>query len=313
MKMNFLSFLLLFLILTQMSVKSKPQSPVNMGSILALPTAGQPTNNPSLEQLPSLNSLDPLILVKGIDEMKKHKVIIAGITRNNASDLGITIKTIEYIGSFFADYHVIVFENDSNDGTKEKLSAWKTLNSRINIISENYNIQKRPSIKFLAEARNKYIRVIQSGQYNDFDIVLVIDMDMSYGLDVRGIQDSFAKIDGWDGICSNGIFKNTGEMYDAFAFRNSEFPLPFPNEIYATVNDTLSKIQKIYPVGSSLVPVYSCFGGMAIYKRASIANCEYDSINEDCEHVAFHQCAINKNRMRLFMNPNQMIRYSHYK
>ncbi len=310
--MNLLSSLLLFLILSQTHVNSEQKPSINVGNILVLPPAVQPSNDPSLEQLPSLNSLDPSILAKGIDEMKKHKVVIAGITRNNASDLAITIKTIEYIGSFFADYRVVVFENDSNDGTKEKLSDWKTRNPKIQILSEDYNIQKRPSIKFLADARNKYIKAIQSEQYNDFDMVLLIDMDMSFGIDVRGIQDSFARIDSWDGICSNGIFKNTGEMYDAFAFRNAEFPLPFPNEIYATVNETLSKIQKIYPVGSNLVPVHSCFGGMAIYKRTGIAGCEYDSIAEDCEHVAFHQCAIIKNKMRMFMNPNQMIRYSHY-
>ncbi len=38
-----------------------------------------------------------------------------------------------------------------------------------------------------------------------------------------------------------------------------------------------------------------------------------DLINEDCEHVAFHKCATDKNKMRMFLNPNQVIRYSHYK
>lgn len=306
-----LSFLLLILSLINLSSGGQPAiSMVNSpgGSPAALSSC-----SPPLEQLAFLNSLDPFFLAKGADEMKKHKIIIAGITRNNAPDLPIMIKTIEHIGGFFADYRVVLFENDSNDGTKEKLSAWKVRNSKVEVLSENYNIEKRPSIKFLADARNKYIKAIQGLQYVDFDMVLMIDMDMSFGVDVRGIQDSFAKIEIWDGICSNGIFKNTGEMFDAFAFRNQEFPLQFPNAVYATVNDTLSRIQKVYPAGSNLVPVYSCFGGMAIYKKSAILNCEYDSINEDCEHVAFHQCAINKNRMRMFMNPNQMIRYSHYR
>ncbi|MDP5370567.1 MAG: glycosyltransferase family 2 protein, partial [Pseudomonadota bacterium] len=106
--------------------------------------------SPPLEQLPILNALDSSVLAKGADEMKKHKVVFAGITRNNAPDLAITIKTIEYIGSFFSDYRVIIFENDSDDGTKQILANWKMNNPRINIISENYSIQKRPSNKFLA-------------------------------------------------------------------------------------------------------------------------------------------------------------------
>ena len=143
-------------------------------------------------------------------------------------------------------------------------------------------------------------------------MTIFIDMDMAFGIDVRGIQDSFAKIDTWDGVCSNGIFKSTGEMWDAFAFRSNEFPNRFPAEVYLTLAKELGQIQKVYPVGSNLTPVHSCFGGLGIYKKASIAGCEYDSINEDCEHVAFHKCATTKNKMRMFLNPNQVIRYSHY-
>lgn len=294
---------------TSSSVKSETPPPI---IVMPLVIAPLPNDLP-LERLTFLDSLSSFILAKGIDEMKKHKVVIAGITRNNAPDLHIMIKTIEHIGGFFADYRVVLFENDSNDGAKEILNNWKLANSKINILSENYNIQKRPNNKFLAMARNKYISAIQAEEYKEFDIVLLIDMDMSFGVDIRGIQDSFAKIDAWDGVCSNGIFKSTGEMWDAFAFRSAEFPNRFPEHVYLTLAKELEQIQKVYPAGSNLVPVYSCFGGMAIYKKSAILNCEYDSINEDCEHVAFHQCAINKNRMRMFMNPNQMIRYSHYR
>lgn len=282
--------------------------------LLSLPSfcfAGSALPSPPLEQLQALNGLDPFVLAKGSNEMKKHKVVFAGITRNNAPDLPITLKTIEHIGGFFSDYRVIVFENDSNDGTKQILTQWKTNNPKIQVISEDYAIQKRPNIKFLAMARNKYIKALQDPQYAQFDMVIFIDMDMSFGIDVRGIQDSFAKIEMWDSVCSNGIFKNTGEMWDAFAFRNNEFP--HDTRVPGYWNLLLSKIQKIYPAGTNLVPVHSCFGGLAIYKRSSILGCEYDSIDEDCEHVSFHKCATAKNHMRMFLNPNQMIRYSHYK
>eukprot|EP01035_Chromulina_nebulosa_P022501 gene22501-29138_t len=242
----------------------------------------QKPNEPSLEHLDSLDVLDPLILVNGINEMAKHKIVIAGITRNNAPDLAIMIKTIEHIGSFFQDYRVIIFENDSNDGTKAALAKWGLTNTKLKVISEDYHIKKRPSIKFLANARNKYIDALKSDDYIDFDMVMVLDMDFSYGIDIRGIQDSFAKIGRWDGVCSNGIFKQTGEMWDAFAFRNDEFP--YNSNVDGYWQTIVHKVQKIYPVGSDLVPVQSCFGGMAIYKKSSITNCKYDSIDEQCEH-----------------------------
>ena len=100
-------------------------------------------------------------------------------------------------------------------------------------------------------------------------------------------------------------------MWDAFAFRNEEFPLYSQTKDYWT--SIVPKIQRVYKPDSELMPVYSCFGGMAFYKKESIKGCIYDSINDDCEHVIFHKCLIEKNKGKIFMNPAQIIRYSHYK
>ncbi len=135
-------------------------------------------------------------------------------------------------------------------------------------------------------------------------------MDMRYGIDIRGLYNSFAKFHRWDAVCSNGIFKKTGEMYDAFAYRSKEFPKGPEDPAYW--QSIVGQIQKIHPIEADLVPVTSCFGGMAIYNKTSIADCFYDSIKEDCEHISSHTCAIDKHKMRMYMNPNQMIRYSHY-
>lgn len=301
----------------------------------------------ALEKLSILNVLDHFVLEEGRKEMLKHKIVIVGIARDNIKDLLVTIKHVEYLGSFFKDYRVIIFENDSKDGTKEALDVWQK-NKKVKIISTSINKRKRVSHQFMADIRNNYIDALKNVEYDGFDIVAALDMDMSYGFDVRGVIDSFSKITEWDGVCSNGISNSKGKMYDAFAFRNSEFPFS-PAEWQAICkkqgsNNKYNKlcsyqssflrnliafrvgfqsaerlywlkiipqIQKSYPVNSGLISVDSCFGGMAFYKKKFIGECKYKSLNNDCEHVYFHECMRNRG-LRMIMNPSQIIRYSHY-
>ena len=260
------------------------------------------------EKLPVLNSLSETVLEAGTAEMKKHKILIMGITRDNAKPLPNVIKHIEHTGAFFKDYKVIVFENDSKDGTKEILQNWQGSNPRVKILSQDFDFKKRISIAFLAQARNYYItEMSKNKEYDDFDVIMILDLDLRYGWDLRGTMDSFSKFDQWDAVCSNGITKR-GRMNDMFAFRNNEFPFLPSHEGYW--GEIVPRGQKRYSVGDPMVPVHSCFGAMAFYKREAIEGCVYGSIKEDCEHVLFHECVVNKNNGRMFMNPSQVIRYS---
>ncbi len=137
-------------------------------------------------------------------------------------------------------------------------------------------------------------------------------MDMSYGFDIRGIYHSFATWESWDAITSNGISNQKGEMYDAFAFRNAELPFAHYDKPDTYWSDIVPQIQRVYPAKGSFVSVDSAFGGLAIYKRNKLNGCKYTSIKGDCEHIEFHKC-LRHNGGRMFMNPSQVIRYSHYK
>lgn len=244
----------------------------------------------------ALDVLDNEVLSKGKEELQKHKLLVLGITRDNSGALSHVIQRIENLGKEFKDYKVVLFENDSKDGTKFTLWLWKLLNWNVTILNEDFNIKKRPDIKFMANARNKYLDYI-NGEYPEYDIVLILDMDMKNGWDERGIYDSFAKISDWDVVCGNGLFTKDGEyghMYDAFAFRSDEFPHGPEQDNYWT--DLVLKVQKKYLPGTQMVPVKSCFNGMAFYKRKSMdRKCVYDSMrysssyfNEECEHVIYH-------------------------
>ena len=265
------------------------------------------------ERLSALNTINPTKLLIGKKEMQKHQTVFVGISRDNADEILNVMNHIEYIGEQFKDYKVVIFENDSTDNTKVILDYWATVNPKVKIISENYNTKKRPSIKFMADIRNKYLNAIKNDEYSSFDIVIPIDMDMNYGVDLRGLQHSFSKIEEWDVVCSNGIYNSAGKMWDTFAFRTQEFaltPSEYRNGSYW--NDYLPSIEQTYSPNSDLVPVHSCFGGLAIYKRINFSDCFYDSVEEDCEHVVLHKCMRSKHNARIVINPAQITRYSHF-
>jgi hypothetical protein len=203
-----------------------------------------------------------------------------------------------------------VFENDSIDGTKTILKNWKFKNHKVKVLSKKYSNKKRPNIEFLAKIRNHYLRELKTNsEYKNFDMVMIVDLDMTYGWDMRGLFHSFSKITDWDAVCSNGIFTKNGRMWDMFAFRNKQYPENLTHPDYWS--KIVPRGQKIYLAGTELVPVQSCFGGLAFYKKLFINGCEYKSVDNDCEHIAFHQC-LTENQGRIFMNPSQILRYSHY-
>ncbi len=264
-----------------------------------------------LERLKVLDILKPSALKKGQEQMAQQKVVIVGIARNNALPLPTVIKYIEHTGDFFADYRVIIFENDSTDKSKSILKKWQDRNAKVKVISQDFGKSAKLTLERFTIARNVYIDELkQNPHYQGFDMLLIVDMDMWYGWDMRGLFDSFSQIDKWDVVCANGIDNPSGNMYDMFAFRNEEFKEGPENPNYW--HKIVPAGKKIYPVGSALIPVRSCFGGLAFYKRNFIKSCRY-TYNNDCEHVLFHDCLREKNHARIFMNPSQVIRYSHYK
>lgn len=226
-------------------------------------------SNVPLEHLNILDGLDSKSLEIGKAEMAKHKIVICGIARDAAPASAVMFKAIENLGSEFLDYKVVIFENDSTDGTKEALKDWQENNNKVKVVSKNYEKIKRPTIKFMADARNEYIKVIENDpEYADFDVAMVIDMDMEYGVDSRGTQHSFSKFDRWDAVCANGIYNYKSNNYDRFAFNKDEV-LPTPDGTAADYNN-VARGEKRYDIHEELVPVLSCFGGFAFYKKAAI-------------------------------------------
>src|SRR5262245_58080831 len=75
-------------------------------------------------------------VARGRSAMRESRTVICGLARNVAAHLPRTKARIERLGSMFADYRVLVYENDSTDSTPAILNRWAKANRRVTSISE---------------------------------------------------------------------------------------------------------------------------------------------------------------------------------
>jgi mannosyltransferase 1 (CAP59) len=250
-------------------------------------------------------------VARGYALMKHVDVIIAGITRDNASHMAETLQLIDRIGKRFHGYHVVIYENDSTDKTVTIIRNWEHRNkaaASIQFVADKLNWPAANSTggfsqqRFtkLAYCRNRVLQMVREERYGHCNYVIMLDMDQ-FNFDIDGLADSFGKHKDWDQCFANGVFDGQ-TYYDALAFRNHEFDDTFNSE------DQRVRAQRIYPETSNLVPVDSAFGALAIYKRQCLMSCDYQ--DGDCEHVSLHRCqAADESCARLRMNPRMKLLY----
>ncbi len=242
--------------------------------------------------------------------MQKECVVFCGIARDVAQNLNQTLAMIERVGALFKSYKVILYENDSTDGTDVILQQWQRklgknvvtliqekLNRSAAISSGGFSAQR---FETLAYCRNKYLKQLHLPEYDDSTYVIVLDMDL-WDLPIEGLMHSFGIEHHWSSISANGVYDGQ-TYYDSLAFRSEEFP--------DTLNSEAQRrhAQRVYNTDHDLVRVKSAFGGLTIYKRQCMNNCFYTG--NDCEHVGLHDCQRKKDGCsQQYMNPAMILRY----
>lgn len=251
------------------------------------------------------------------------KIVFAGIVRDAAEHLNNMIiplleNTTQRLGS--NNHLILIFENDSIDGTDRVLSDFARRNSRVRILSsssssDNNEFTPSPTSHFgiwdkqrfdaMAKARNVYLQEIRES-YSDYDYLVVVDMHAttSWNLEafLRSVTSSSSS---WDVQCANGKYLQNNKYYDGLAYRPLGFQgtlgewLKMMNVVLSASFDTESK---------KMFRVQSCFGGMAIYKIQTLlrANeCTYfgHETSDDCEHVRLHKCLEARAGANIVVNP----------
>jgi len=225
-----------------------------------------------------------------------EKVVILGVCRDVEKRLPKTMQIMEQIGSLFADYKIIVYENNSEDGTPDLLRHWASRNSKVHVLSEKLSHDELQSIvvntkingeffrpELISRARNIVMDVAMSDAYNDFPYIIWMDMDFIIPPDFAGIVETFESKRDWDGVLAYGVDPDN-KHWDWYAFRDAT--LPIGSELLGNKWWYLPKTFSLNP-NDDWYPVYSAFGGCGIYKKSSIGTCRYSAVvTKDLEDSA---------------------------
>jgi hypothetical protein len=159
---------------------------------------------------------------------KKEKVLIYSIIRNNAKSIERYYRQLKSVVESYGDYefYLSIYENDSVDGTKEKLLSkdWSFFKD-VSIISEDINTQAFGSVKDatrvenLAKARNKAI--FECGFIDDMDYVLMLEGDNQFTKEsVKKLLDFKTLVPDFDVVSAVSLRKD-GRHYDCWATRKT--------------------------------------------------------------------------------------------
>jgi hypothetical protein len=234
-------------------------------------------------------------------KLKEKKILICGVCRDVEAACENTINSIETLGSGFKEYAVIIYENNSSDGTAKKFSDWAEKNRRVTFISEHLTNEQlsADALSFdwmgnpmreerIARARNIVLSHARNVKYNDFDYLIMADLDFTRPWPVEEILKTVQINSKWDCISANGCTEN-GDYYDRYALRCRQFPFGpevLGNEWWPDLTQTpFNLVNK-----KTLKRVFSAFGGLAIYKRTSIINFSYyghvtEDLKRDCKNI----------------------------
>jgi len=238
------------------------------------------------------------------------RVALVAICRNAMPWLPRTLDLVERTGSAFKSWSAFVFENDSEDGTKDVLKAWADGDRR----KVSLNIHHRPHLSHtiaqertvaLAEYREQCQHWVRSREPVDY--VIVLDTDPWGGFSIDGVMNSIAWMSldhSWYGLASyswcemNTAIGPIAAHYDAFAAR---------------LNHWGRRDQQWFhhwhpAVGSPPVEFNSAFGQLCVYRADQYLSGKYGG--SDCEHVVLHRSIAEQARLwsdehyRLGLNPS---------
>lgn len=167
-------------------------------------------------------------VAKPVQEKKKEKVLIYSIIRNNAKSIERYHRQLKSVVEAYGEYefYLSIYENDSIDGTKEKLRSkdWSFFKD-VSIVTEDINTQAFGSVKDatrvenLAKARNKAI--FECGFLKDMDYVLMLEGDNQFTKEsVKKLLDFKTFVPDFDVVSAVSLRKD-GRHYDCWATRKT--------------------------------------------------------------------------------------------
>lgn len=265
--------------------------------------------------------------------MSSSSIAICGLARDCADSLEALIPQLERLGEAFAEYRIIVVENDSHDRTGSVLLNWCVQNSQVRPIQYCYldtAEDRKPAesdsgawfgqkrMERMAFARNRYLNALTDEPFPDF--VAVVDLDIR-SFSLPGIEHSFGLLSAWDVVTANGRrFSARNPMrvsvyWDSYAY---EPETGFPGDVQTQLQIRQDQVKVADMLNDGkLLPARSAFGGLAIYRAHLLRRHFYSVMTNDCpdvpvlcDHPTLHRSIRRQNeRLRLVINPHMTVNY----
>ncbi|CAB9500820.1 expressed unknown protein [Seminavis robusta] len=197
------------------------------------------------------NFKDRNAVVAGQNYAKTHSIVVNVLARNMREDIPALRTNIESIAPFFREVALVVFENDSNDGTREGFKQWaaevKDKNYFVDVMEcegvvdcklnrKHRDAATGPAYDYSGEIgemhnyRNMAVQYItHDPKYKDFSHVLVMDVDLGVPFSPLGILHTLGSKPDHPVACSGHQLWITGygglsTPYDLNAFRQYSTP-----------------------------------------------------------------------------------------
>jgi len=260
---------------------------------------------------------------------------ICGPVKNCGPFLDKIFENMEKIGFIFEDYEILIYYDNSEDDTLDKLQKYRTKNPKMNYF---INTQKVSPFRThnIAKARNFCLNYVKKN-LEKYPYFIMMDCDdVNHKNCDPEILRKYLKREDWDALS----FNSSPKYYDiwglsiypyCFSYNHFENNVKFYNIIQDYIDDKLKKL----PEGN-LLQCISSFNGFSIYKthmflktcydgriridlipqqniishskfaKSSLVYKKYvtsDCRYEDCEHRAFHIQARQNSGARIMISP----------
>jgi hypothetical protein len=249
---------------------------------------------------PEFAELYAIAVDAGRELAARSTVAMVAICRNAMPWLPQTLDLVERTGAMFRESACFIFENDSEDGTKDLLKAWADHDRR----KVSLNINHRPHLcgeksaartDALAAYRTECQRWVTSREPVDY--VIVFDSDAWGGWSVDGVATSLYWLDRTPAAAAMA-------SYSWCEMNTSVGPFPAHYDAWAArLNHWRERdhgwFHHWHPaVGSMPVRFNSAFGQLAVYRHDCYVRGQY--AGGDCEHVLMHRSMGGP----VFLNPS---------
>ncbi|MFI3257869.1 MAG: glycosyltransferase family A protein [Spirochaetales bacterium] len=224
---------------------------------------------------------------------QKISLAILCLAKNNANRLKKNLRYFDKMQPYFSDFKVLIYENNSIDATKKILNEAKKIYPFLEVYSFDYSEQEINAIapvktapqmtpcriQHIAYGRNFLLQKLKE-KSNAYEYTLVFDCDALYFNPFKAVKLAYKFVDSdIDVLSVNGLTKML-KYRDGYAFRSKHYPYgpEYLGEIWWT--SVLPHIQKRF-FTKKLMPVYSAFGGAAVYKTKTYTMASYSALPTD--------------------------------